>query len=192
MLYHVPNLLSLDGWKDALSFLALRHVSFPNMQGSCSSGCGHHHEHSSSHSSSRQEGDDSSSSTSSTTAASRSTAGFCFNCCVPIDPLQPPGTPCDNCYMDPGSTHMVALLPEKAQSKRSNRGATLALKQARRLMREAGLPGLSSTMLVYQEAGEGDAAMLGHRSLLPPAHERPERVLAIMSRLKASGVLGEW
>jgi hypothetical protein len=171
-------------------------LSALNLQGACSRGCNDHHanhEQGSNGNPTSISWDDavSSSSASSTTALSRSTAGFCFNCCAPIDPLQPPGTPCDNCYMDPASTHMIALLPERAQSKRSSRPAAVAMRQARRLMREVGLPGIGGTMLVYQDPEEEDAAMLGHRSLLPPAHERPERLLAIMARLKASGVIGE-
>lgn len=46
------------------------------------------------------------------------------------------------------------------------------------------MPGMLPTLLAYDER------MLHHRSALPPHPERPERLQAIMARLKATGLAG--
>jgi hypothetical protein len=74
--------------------------------------------------------------------------------------------------------------------------AAALLQQARQLLQEAGVLKLPKTLLAWEDASaqqEGaEAAMHLHRGLLPPNHERPERLRAIEARLKAAGLIGEF
>jgi hypothetical protein len=116
------------------------------------------------------------------------TSGFCFNCCAPLDADVTQQAHCHVCGADPHSQHL--LQPDSHAKDAAAAGA--ALKAARLAAAEAGVPGVAHTLLVYQEEGEEDAAMLQHRSLLPPAPERPERIKAILGQLRTAGLLGGW
>jgi hypothetical protein len=70
--------------------------------------------------------------------------------------------------------------------------AGIALQQARQLLQDAGILQLPTTLLAWEdEEVEPEPAMQLHRGLLPPNHERPERLMAVLARLRAAGLLGE-
>jgi hypothetical protein len=70
--------------------------------------------------------------------------------------------------------------------------AGIALQQARQLLQDAGILQLPITLLAWEdEELEPEPAMQLHRGLLPPNHERPERLMAVLARLRAAGLLGE-
>jgi hypothetical protein len=74
--------------------------------------------------------------------------------------------------------------------------AAALLQQARQQLQESGVLKLPKTLLAWEDESsqeEGaEAAMHLHRGLLPPNHERPERLRAIEARLKAAGLIGEF
>jgi hypothetical protein len=70
--------------------------------------------------------------------------------------------------------------------------AGIALQQARQLLQEAGILQLPTTLLAWEdEEVEPEPVMQLHRGLLPPNHERPERLMTVLARLRAAGLLGE-
>jgi hypothetical protein len=81
--------------------------------------------------------------------------------------------------------HSTAALSQRIE-------AGIALQQARQLLQDAGILQLPSTLLAWEdEELEPEPAMQLHRGLLPPNHERPERLRAVLARLRAAGLLGE-
>jgi hypothetical protein len=70
--------------------------------------------------------------------------------------------------------------------------AGIAMQQARQLLQDAGILQLPTTLLAWEDEDvEPEPAMQLHRGLLPPNHERPERLMAVLARLRAAGLLGE-
>lgn len=93
--------------------------------------------------------------------------------------------------------------PSAAAAAAAHAAGGAALREARLLLRGAGVAMLPTTLLAWEDdAGEEydgpDAALDGgpspcmarHRGLLPPAHERPERLHAVLARLRGAGLLG--
>ncbi|WIA13662.1 hypothetical protein OEZ85_007224 [Tetradesmus obliquus] len=82
----------------------------------------------------------------------------------------------------------AALRSTAALSQRIEAG--IALQQARQLLQDAGILQLPTTLLAWEdEELEPEPAMQLHRGLLPPNHERPERLRAVLARLRAAGLL---
>lgn len=78
--------------------------------------------------------------------------------------------------------------------------AAALLKQAQQQLQEAGVLRLPRTLLAWEDEPEAAAAQAGagqepamhlHRGLLPPSHERPERLRVVEARLRAAGLIGE-
>jgi hypothetical protein len=71
------------------------------------------------------------------------------------------------------------------------------LRQAQQHLQEAGVLKLPRTLLAWEDEsaagqiGGEEPAMHLHRGLLPPNHERPERLYVIEARLRAAGLMGE-
>jgi hypothetical protein len=58
-------------------------------------------------------------------------------------------------------------------------------------LQDAGILQLPTTLLAWEdEEIEPEPAMQLHRGLLPPNHERPERLRTVLARLRAAGLLG--
>ena len=78
--------------------------------------------------------------------------------------------------------------------------AAALLQQARQQLQQAEVLKLPKTLLAWEDeslsaaaAADGqEPAMHLHRGLLPPHHERPERLRVIEARLRAAGLMGEW
>lgn len=70
--------------------------------------------------------------------------------------------------------------------------AGMSSKQAKQLLKDAGILNLPTTLLAYaDDLVDPEPAMQLHRGLLPPNHERPERLKVILARLRTTGILGE-
>lgn len=147
----------------------------------------------------------------------RQPAPFCTNCCTPLDPLRP-GAPCGSCGHSPGDDALLLsrgissqaeyeqhcppwLLQGGQRARQQATGAAglatlrqeaaLALRRGQALLRDAGVVALPRTLLAWEdESTEAEPPMLLHRGLLPPNHERPERLRAVMARLRDAGLLG--
>lgn len=78
--------------------------------------------------------------------------------------------------------------------------AAALLKQAQQQLQAAGVLRLPRTLLAWEDEPEAAATQAGagqepamhlHRGLLPPSHERPERLRVVEARLRAAGLIGE-
>lgn len=68
------------------------------------------------------------------------------------------------------------------------------MQEARQLLQDTGVLKLPKTLLAWEESQNPDGvepAMHLHRGLLPPNHERPERLAVIEARLTAAGLTGQ-
>lgn len=84
-----------------------------------------------------------------------------------------------------GALHSTAVLSQRIE-------AGMALQQARQLLQDAGILQLPATVLAWEDDQvEAEPAMQLHRAMLPPNHERPERLRVVLARLRAAGLLGE-
>jgi hypothetical protein len=73
-----------------------------------------------------------------------------------------------------------------------NDAAAAAAAAAAGSCQDAGVLQLPRTLLAWEdEQTDPEPAMHLHRGMLPPNHERPDRLRVIITRLRAAGLLGE-